>query len=237
MKNILQIFLISFSLIGCSSIDFSTVSPSATQTDKILALGLTHKENLLEAQKLLDPVLASAVLKELDIRLQESNNKIIEAENAAKYASNVKILDNNKKFIGPKVSNSRKRGLLDNFDYEEYFLQGVKNDNNNLIQHQLNLSITYSSNNRRNYYSASFCDIWEGCNNGNDSDIVLISANASGCNSSGCNYNEIVKLNLGDDLLKKYMESGLSINFNSKIFTNKIKLSPAYIQGYLKIAN
>ena len=237
MKKILQIFLISFSLIGCSSMDFSTVSPSSTQTDKILALGLTHKENLMEAQKLSDPDLASAVLKELDNRLQESNNKIIDMENATKYASNVIILDNNKKFIGPTISNSRKRGLLDDFDYEEYFLQGVKNDNNNLIQHQLNLSITYSSNNRRNYSSASLCDKWAGCDNGNDLDIVLISANASGCESSSCNYNEIVKLNLADDLLKKHMETGLSIIFNSKIFKNKIKLSPAYIMGYLKIAN
>jgi uncharacterized protein YcfL len=84
MKKILLVLLLSFGLIGCSSInvpsiklpslELSSISPSDIQTEKILALGLSHDQNLVEALKIADPSIASAVVKEL-------NNRVLEAEN------------------------------------------------------------------------------------------------------------------------------------------------------------
>ena len=56
MKKLIQIFLLSFGLIGCSSIDYTelstSVSPSDTEVNRILAMGLTHTENLILARKI-----------------------------------------------------------------------------------------------------------------------------------------------------------------------------------------
>ena len=62
MKKILLILLLSFGLIGCSainvpsinlpSLELSTKSPSVIETEKILALGLSHDQNLVEARKI-----------------------------------------------------------------------------------------------------------------------------------------------------------------------------------------
>ena len=82
MKKLLLILCLSFGLIGCASInsldsiEFSA-SPAIAETKKILALGLTHSENLSEARKLKDPTLVSAVVQELKTR---NDNALIEAE-------------------------------------------------------------------------------------------------------------------------------------------------------------
>ena len=94
MKKILLILLLSFGLIGCSSInvpsinlaslDLSTTSPSDVQTEKILALGLSHDQNLVEARKIADLNMASAVIKELNKRKIEAENNQVELENVVK---------------------------------------------------------------------------------------------------------------------------------------------------------
>ena len=236
MKKLLQILLLSLGLIGCASLnsleslEFSN-SPAEAETKKILALGLTHAENLSEARKLTDPTLVSAVVQELKTR---NDNALIEAEKVDKYAEKVKVSDSNSKFIGSKISKSKKRGLLVNDDFQDYFLQG--SINNGLIQHQLHLSIKYTSDKWRNYYSASFSDK-------NQVDITLISSSAVGCSGSSCDYTEVMELNLSDDFLRSNMEKGFSILFNSKssdkkgsIKPNKITISSDYIKGYLKVA-
>jgi len=229
MKKLLLILFLSCGLIGCASInsldsiEFSA-SPAEAETKKILALGLTYAENLSEARKLTDPVLVSEVVQELKTR---NDNARIEAEKVAKYAEKVKVLDSNSKFIGSEISNSKMRGFLSSYDFQDYFLQG--SINNGLIQHQLHLSIKYTSDNWRNYYSASF-------NNENQVDFTLISSSAVSCSGSSCDYTEVMELNLSDDFLRSNMETGFSIGFNSKKVTNNITIPSDYIKGYLTVA-
>ena len=229
MKKLLLLLLLSLGLIGCASIEslesieFSA-SPAEAETKKILALGLTHTENLSEARKLTNPTLVSAVVQELKTR---NDNALIEAEKVDKYAEKVKVSDSNSKFIGSEINERKKMGLLINSDYEDYFLQG--SINNGLIQHQLHLSIKYTSEKWRNYYSASF-------SKENQVDINLISSSAVGCSGSSCDYTEVMELNLSDDFLRSNMETGFSIVFNSIKGTNKITISSDYIKGYLKVA-
>ena len=229
MKKLLQILLLSLGLIGCASLnsleslEFSA-SPAEAETKKILALGLTHTENLSEARKLTDPTLVSEVVQELKTR---NDNAHIEAEKVAKYAEKVKVSDSNSKFIGSEINERKQMGLLIKSDYEDYFLQG--SINNGLIQHQLHLSIKYTSDKWRNYYSASF-------SNGNQVDITLISSSAVSCSGSSCDYTEVMELNLSDDFLRSNMEKGFSIVFNSIKSTNKITIPSDYIKGYLKVA-
>ena len=240
MKKLFQILLLSLGLIGCSIIDnaelTSITSPFETQVNRILALDLPHAESLKEANKLTDPDLVAAVVNELEARKLQAENAIIEAENVAKFAKKIKISNSNSKFTGPEISETQKRGLLLNSDYLSYFLRGVRG-NNSLIQHQLHFSIKYDSKDRRNYYSASQCDIWRGCSDdGKEMDISLISSNASGCSGSVCSYTETMELMLSDEFLRSNMDTGFSMRFNSKKETNKITISSVYIKGYLKVA-
>ena len=180
--------------------------------------------------------MAAAVVNDLEARILQAENAIIEAENVAKFAEKIKISDNNSKFIGPEISETKKRGLLLNTDYLNYFLRGIRG-NDGLIQHQLHFSIKYDSSDRRNYYTASQCDRWRGCtDDGNEMDITLISSNASGCSGSVCSYTETMELKLSDEFLRSNMDTGFSIRFNSKKETNKITIPSDYTKGYLKVA-
>jgi|GEM_PF-1014167 len=243
MKNFLQMLLLSVGLAGCSSIDYaelskiSTVSPTNIQINRILALNLSHAGSLIEANKLMDPILVSNVVKELEARKLKAENISIELVKVANFAEMVKVSDDNLKFMGPKISDTKKRNMIGKAENLDYFLLGLK-DNNGSIQHKLNFSITYTSNERRNYASASFCDKWGGCENENQMDVALISFKASSCSSFDCNYNEIVELDLSDSFLKENMEKGLSLDFNSKAtISNKITIPSSYLKGYLKVAN
>ena len=243
MKNFLQMLLLSIGLVGCSSIDYaelskiSTVSPTNIQINRILALDLSHAGSLIEANKLMDPILVSNVVKELEARKLKAENISIELVKVANFAEMVKVSDDNLKFMGPKISDTKKRNMIGKAENLDYFLLGLK-DNNGSIQHKLNFSITYTSNERRNYASASFCDKWGGCENENQMDVALISFKASSCSSFDCDYNEIVELDLSDSFLKENMEKGLSLDFNSKAsISNKITIPSSYLKGYLKVAN
>jgi len=243
MKNFLQMLLLSIGLAGCSSIDYaelskiSTVSPTNIQINRILALNLSHAGSLIEANKLMDPILVSNVVKELEARKLKAENISIELVKVANFAEMVKVSDDNLKFMGPKISDTKKRNMIGKAENLDYFLLGLK-DNNGSIQHKLNFSITYTSNERRNYASASFCDKWGGCENENQMDVALISFKASSCSSFDCDYNEIVELDLSDSFLKENMEKGLSLDFNSKAtISNKITIPSSYLKGYLKVAN
>jgi len=245
MKKLFQILLLSLGLIGCSLIDnaelTSITSPSDNEVNRIIALDLSHVESLKEANKLMDPDLAAAVVKELEARKLQAENAIIEAENVAKFVEKIKISDSNSKFTGPEISETKKRGLLLNSDYHNYFLRGIRG-HDGLIQHQLHFSIKYDSEDRRNYYSASQCDRWKGCtDDGNEMDITLISSNASGCSGYFCIYTETMELKLSDEFLRSNMDTGFSMRFNSKeisskLFSSKITISSSYLKGYLEVA-
>ena len=240
MKNFLQISLLSIALIGCSSIDYaeltSTVSPSKTQIDRILALNLSHAESLIEANKLMDPILSSTVVKELEARKLNAENAAIDAEKVAIYAEMVKVLDGGFKFLGPQISDIKTRNMIGKPENQDYFLLGLKDKNSASIQHKLNFSITYTSDEKRSYSSASYCDKWDGCDIENLMEITIISLSASGCSSYDCDYTEKMELNLSDDFLRSNMKEGLSVSFNSKTANNKIVFTPFYLKGYLSIA-
>jgi len=248
MKKILLVLLLSFGLIGCSSINvpsiklsslaLSTTSPSDIQTDKILALGLSHDQNLVEARKIADSNISSAVVKELNNRILEAENKQLEIESVVKYAEMVQVSDNNLNFTGPKISDTKSRNFIGKAENLEYFLLGFKDNNTGLTQHKLNFSITYTSDERRNYSSANYCDIWSRCDNENQMDVTLIALKASGCSSFDCDYNEIVELDLSESFLKENMEQGFSMDFNSKAsVSSRVSIPSSYIKGYLKVAN
>jgi hypothetical protein len=241
MKKILQTLLLSIGLASCSSIDYAELtspeSPSKTQINRILALNLSHMESLKEANKLMDPALVSTVVKDLEARKLKADNDAIEAENVAIYSEMVKVSDGNLKFVGSKISELKTRNMIGKPENLDYFLLGLKDKNDGSIQHKLNFSITYTSSEKRNYSSASYCDKWDGCDSGNLMDIVLISSKASGCSSYECNYNEIMELHLNDDFLRHNMEEDFSISFNSKKVNNKVTFTSPYLMGYLSIAN
>ena len=242
MKNFLQMLFLSIGLVGCSSIDYaeltqiSPVSPANVQIDRILAMNLSHMESLKEANKLMEPALALAVVKELEARKLKAENVAIEAEDVAMYAEMVKVTNGNLKFVGSKISDIKKRNMIGTPENFDYFLFGSKDKNDALIQHKLNFSITYISSEKRNYSSASYCDKWTGCDSENLIDVALISSKASGCTSYECNYNEIIELSLDDDFLRKNMEEDFSVSFNSNAANNKITFTSAYLKGYLSVA-
>jgi len=239
MKKILQILLLSIGLTGCSSLVLEPVSSSQDETQRILALGLTHSENLIEARKLNDNHTVSVVTGQLMKAEDDKNKAVLDAVNISKYAESVKVSngDSEVKFEGLQISESKRVGLLDEFDYQDYFLKGLKDKNSGLIQHQLYLKLTYTWKQRKNYSSASFCDKWQGCENKENVGISLISSSASNCSPSSCDYTEIMELNLSDNFLRNNMEDGFSVSFNSKKSSNKINITSEYIKGYLKVAN
>jgi len=239
MKKILQILLLSIGLTGCSSLVLEPVSSSQDEAQRILSLGLTHAENLIEASKLKDNHSVTVVTGQLIKAENDKNKAVIDKVNISIYAENVKVIsvDSEVKFEGLQMSESKRVGMLDEFDYQDYFLKGLKDKNTGLIQHQLHLALKYTWSQRKNYSSASFCDVWQGCKNEEKIGITLISSNASACTPTDCDYTEIMELNLSDDFLRDNMEEGFSVSFNSKKSSNKITIASDYLKGYLKIAN
>jgi predicted RNA-binding protein with EMAP domain len=98
-----------------------------------------------------DPKLASSVIKELNNKILEAENNQVELENISKYAEMVKVSDDNLKFVGPKISDIKSRNIIGKAENLDYFLRGLKNKNNGSIKRALNFSITYTSDERRNY--------------------------------------------------------------------------------------
>ena len=66
MKKLILILSLSIALFGCSSIELEAMSTSAEETQRILDMGLTHEENLLEAKKLKSSHLISVVTLQLN---------------------------------------------------------------------------------------------------------------------------------------------------------------------------
>ena len=241
MKKILVILLFSFGLVGCSSIDLngviSDMPSSNSETARILALGLTHEESLNEAGKIKESNMYNAVIGKLQKAEDKKNKDILDNSNAIEYAKNVKIIetDSEVKFESSLLSESKRIGILDEYDYHDYHFVSIKNKNTGLIQHKLQLSIKYKWKKLRNYSSASFCDKWQGCEDSEKIAINLISSSASSCAPSECEYIEIVQLNLSDDFLRNNIEKGFSVSFNSKKATNKIVIATDYMKGYFQV--
>jgi len=239
MKKILQILLLSVGLSGCSSLVLEPVSSSQDETQRILSLGLTHAENLIEASKLNSSHTVSVVTGQLMKAEDDKNKAALDEVSISKYAESVKVLnsDSEVKYEGLQISESKRVGMLDDYEFQDYFLKGIKDKNTGLIQHQLFVKLQYTWSKLKNYSSASFCDKWQGCENEPQVDITLISSSASSCSPSECDYTEVMELNLTDDFLRSSMDDGFSVSFNSKKSTNEITIASDYLKGYIKIAN
>jgi len=236
MKKILQILLLSIGLTGCASLVLEPVSSSQDETQRILALGLTHAENLIEASKLNDNHTISVVTGQLNKARDEKIQAEVDLVESIKFSEMVVVSDNYSNFTGSKISESIKKGvLMTDVDFQEYYLSGVKGANSGLLKHQLHLTIKYNSNDKRIYSTANVCDKWNRCDL-DQRNVTLISSLASNCTSSSCDYTEVMELDLAGYFLTDKMENGLTMLFNSKKETNKITISSAYIKGYLKVA-
>ena len=236
MKFLFVIFSIVFILSGCSSLELEAVPSSEQETQRILALGLTHEENLIEAKKLGTPHMIAVVTLQLKNAREEKIQAEIDLVDSNKYADKVIILEEGVKFISSEISENVKNGVLDtDIDKVAYSIEGVKDINSNLMSHQLNLSLSYNSKNKRNYNSVKFCDKWNNCDELTQK-INVISVNASKCKNNSCVYKEIISLELTDSFLRDSIKKGFSMRLMSKKKTNSIKISKAYLMGYMKVA-
>ena len=236
MKFLFVIFSIVFILSGCSSLELEAVPSSEQETQRILALGLTHEENLIEAKKLGTPHMIAVVTLQLKNAREEKIQAEIDLVDSNKYADKVIILEEGVKFISSEISEIVKNGVLDtDIDKVSYSIEGTRDINSNLMSHQLNLSLSYNSKNKRNYNSVKFCDKWNNCDELNRT-INVISVNASNCKNNSCVYKEIISLELTDTFLRDSIKKGFSMRLMSKKKTNSIKIPKAYLMGYLKVA-
>ena len=132
MKYFLLLFALLFFLSGCSSIELEAVPSSEQETQKILALGLTHEENLVEASKLDSPHLVSVVTLQLknakEEKIQFENDMLISQE-FADMVITFQIIDT--KFTGAQeISESLKVGVLDtDIDLLKYYFGGGQRHN------------------------------------------------------------------------------------------------------------
>ena len=243
MKKIFSFFLISAFLAGCSSIELGDALSSEQYTQKILALGLSHEENLIEASKLSTPHLVSVVSLQLTNARDEKIQDEIDLIESDKFASQVVISNNGLRFSGLEMSESVQIGVLaTETDLYNYYLEGTKGNNSDKIQHTLRLTVIHNSKNKRDYLSANLCDKWGRCEDfkedGSDNqlNIKVLSMNASSCTSNSCDYSETLEIKLTDKLLKDSIENGLNLKLISKKKSHKFKVSKPYIMGYSQLA-
>ena len=86
MKNLLAIIPLLLILYGCSSLELDAVKSSEQETQRILALGLSHEENLAEAKKLDTPHMVSVVTLQLENARDEKIQAEADLEESNKYA-------------------------------------------------------------------------------------------------------------------------------------------------------
>ena len=227
---------------SCSGLDSIKVTESEYKiiAQRIIDMGLSYDESINEANKILEPILASQVVNELDKRKLEADNALIEAELVADYVDKIVLVgaktDDQIIITGSTLSKSRTLGLFDRDDQQKFYLSGVKDNSNGLIKHKLNLSIQYTSDKWRTYKTATFCDKWQGCSDGEKLSINASSKSAGNCSGFKCDYTEKMELELSSDFLSTSSNLGFSINFNSDKTSNKITIPPAYLKAYLQLA-
>jgi hypothetical protein len=241
MKKILLLTLISIFLASCSGLDSIKVTESEYKiiAQRIIDMGLSHDKSINEANKILEPVLASQVVTELDKRKIEADNALIEAQLVADYVDKIVVLGANSDdqiiITGSTLSKSRTLGLLDKADQQNFYLSGIKDNNSGLIKHKLNLSIQYTSDEWRAYKTATFCDKWQGCSDGEKIDIIVTSKSAGNCSGFKCDYTEKMELELSSDFLATNSNLGFAVNFTSDKISNKITIPSAYLKAYIQL--
>ena len=234
MKKYFLLTLVSFALYSCSSIELEAVSTSAEETQRILAMGLSHEDNLIEANKLKSSHMTSVVSLQLTNARDEKIQAEMDQVEAEKFADLVNVLEGGTIFIGTEVSESVENSLSPGLDFQNFNLIGTKNLNSNIISHKLHVIFVHESSNKRDYLSANICDDWSRCDS-DKREINLVSVNATNCTSYSCKYEEVVELNLSDEFLNNSINNEIRIRFNAKKKSNLVIISKPYLMGYLKV--
>ena len=241
MKKLSIILILSIGLIGCSSIELEPISTSQEETNRILAMGLTHEENLAEAKKLKTAHMTSVVSLQLTNARDEKNQAEFDLIESEKYAALVEVSDNKSSFIGPELVKKIKKGVLEtDIDTQTIYLRGNKNESG-ILEHVLNVKIEHISSNQRTYKSANLCDSWGRCE-GSLLEFNSISSNSSNCTTIGCNHAYVMGFNLSDEFLRSKVDAagytnGFTMRINRNRFYNKVNIPSDYLAGYLRIAN
>ena len=238
MKKFFLLSFLSISLFSCSSLELEAVSSSEEETQKILALGLSHEENLVEASKLKSDHMISVVTLQLNNARDEKikyQSDLIESNKIAEMviASNDGLI-----FTGPEISNTISNILSTSPVLQNYYLKGSKSSKNGALKHKLNITYSYNSNKGRNYSSANLCDEWMRCEGVTSlaQELIVTSSKGTNCIASGCEFKEEMTLKLTDNFLKESINKGFTIRLNAKRKSNKIKVSKAYLMAYLQVA-
>jgi hypothetical protein len=235
MKNYYILLLLSLCLIGCSSLELEAVPSSEQEAQRILALGLSHEDSLIEAKKLSSDHLVKVVSLQITNARDEKIQSELDQVEADQYAIKVMILNDGNKFKSTEISESLNNSVLDTEnDSLKYYIEGKKDINSGIIDHKLHLSLFYNSKKQRDYTSAMFCDQWNNCND--IKEVNTLSVIASKCTKNSCEYNEMMDLSLSDLFLKATLEKGFSMRLKSKKKTNQIKIPKTYLMGYLDVA-
>lgn len=239
MKKTLLLGLVSLGLIGCSSLELGDALSSEQYTQNILALGLTHEENLIEAGKLQTPHLVSVVTLLLtnarDEKIQYEDD-LIESK---KIAEQIVVYNDGSQIIAPQITETINSGVLQtDADFISYYLEATK-DSNNSHNHKLHLTVSHNSKSEREYIGANICNKWGRCEaltedgSNNTLELKTLSSNASNCSSYNCDYSETLEIKLNDYFLKDSFDKGITFNLISQKKNNKIKVSAPYLMAYL----
>jgi hypothetical protein len=235
MKKFLLLFSLLFFLAGCSSLEIDPATSSEDEAQKILALGLSHEENLRMASKLGTPHLVKIVTLKLNNARDEKIQAAIDVEKSLEFAEQVKVSKDSNEFISKEISESLQTGILStDIDFLKYYFHGNRDLENDMITHKLHLNLVYNSSKSRGYHSLISCDNWNNCEQ--KIEIKTSSARVSNCKNNSCDYQEVFEVDLTDESLRNTIVDGFSMRLISDKRTNKIEIPKAYLMGYLKVA-
>ena len=235
MKKFLLLFSLLFFLAGCSSLEIDPATSSEDEAQKILALGLSHEENLRMASKLGTPHLVKIVTLKLNNARDEKIQTAIDVEKSLEFAQQVKVSQDSNDFISMEISESLQTGILStDIDFLKYYFHGNRDLENDMITHKLHLNLVYNSSKSRGYHSLISCDNWNNCEQ--KIEIITSPARGSNCKNNSCDYQEVFEVDLTDKFLRNTIKDGFSMRLISDKRTNKIEIPKAYLMGYLKVA-
>ena len=235
MKKFLLLFSLLFFLAGCSSLEIDPATSSEDEAQKILALGLSHEENLRMASKLGTPHLVKIVTLKLNNARDEKIQAAIDVEKSLEFAQQVKVSKDSNEFISKEISESLQTGILStDIDFLKYYFHGNRDLENDMITHKLHLNLVYNSSKSRGYNSLISCDNWNNCEQ--KIEIITSPARGSNCKNNSCDYQEVFEVDLTDKFLRNTIKDGFSMRLISDKRTNKIEIPKAYLMGYLKVA-
>ena len=115
MKKFILLLSVLIGLSSCSSLELQALTSSEEETQRILALGLSYEENLIEASKLSDPHMVTVV----SLQLANANDDKIQSEidliESESIASNVEVSANG-------LSHRLQLSLIHNADQKRSFI-------------------------------------------------------------------------------------------------------------------